>query len=145
MSFKDKFKSFFDLDEQPSFEEESKSYRKQPATHQQEAEQPVKPQTHDNVVSLTSIQNDAKMVLFEPTDFDDVQEIAEHVKKKKSVVINLQRVEHPTGLRIVDFLSGTVNALNGDIQKLGQKTFLCTPENVNISGSISEIFNDDEQ
>ncbi|MET3682061.1 cell division inhibitor SepF [Alkalibacillus flavidus] len=143
MSFKDKFKSFFDIDEQPSFEE-TPSYRRQPATHQEEAEQPSKPQSHDNVVSLTSIQNDAKMVLSEPTDFDDVQEIAEHIKKKKSVVINLQQVDHQTGLRIVDFLSGTVNALNGDIQKLGQKTFLCTPENVNISGSISDIFNEEE-
>ncbi len=42
--------------------------------------------------------------------------------------------------RIVDFLSGTVYALNGDIQKLGAQTFLCTPDNVDVTGSITESF-----
>ncbi|GAA0460693.1 cell division protein SepF [Alkalibacillus silvisoli] len=143
MSFKDKFKSFFDFDEQASFEEDQATKREDHKVNQeQEPAKQFKKQNQDNVVSLTSIQNDTKMVLCEPTDYDEAQEIADHVKKKKSVVVNLQRLDHQTSMRIVDFLSGTVYALGGNIQKLGQQTFLCTPEHVDISGSISEIFND---
>ncbi|HEX7065393.1 MAG TPA: cell division protein SepF, partial [Bacillales bacterium] len=47
--------------------------------------------------------------------------------------------------RIIDFLSGTVYAIGGDIQKLGPHTFLCTPENIDISGAISEVIDDVEE
>nr|WP_279401211.1 cell division protein SepF [Piscibacillus salipiscarius] len=99
----------------------------------------------DNVVSLTSIQQDAKMVLCEPQDYDETQELADYLKKRQSIVVNLQRLDSQTGRRVVDFLSGTVYALNGNIQRLGQQTFLCTPEHVNISGTISQLFEEDEQ
>ncbi|WP_188205736.1 cell division protein SepF [Alkalibacillus aidingensis] len=134
MSFKEKFKAFFELDEQASYDE----------THEarKEVESPIASKEKDNVVSLKTIQNDTKMVLCEPSDFDESQEIADHIKRKKSVVVNLQRLDHQTSVRVVDFLSGTVYALSGNIQKLGQQTFLCTPEHVDISGSISEIMNE---
>jgi cell division inhibitor SepF len=63
---------------------------------------------------------------------------------RRAVVINLQRVDHQQAKRIVDFLSGTVYALNGDIQKLGAETFLCTPDNVNVSGTISEALSEND-
>ncbi|WP_017187419.1 cell division protein SepF [Alkalibacillus haloalkaliphilus] len=141
MSFKDKFKSFFDLDERATYEETPKREEHE-VEQKEEPTKKFKNQNQDNVVSLTSIQNDTKMVLCEPTDFDEAQDIADHIMKKKSVVVNLQRLDHNTSVRIVDFLSGTVYALSGNIQKLGQQTFLCTPDHVDISGSISELFND---
>ncbi len=50
-------------------------------------------------------------------------------------------MEHDQALRVVDFLSGTVYAIGGDIQKVGASIFICAPDNVEISGSISDIAN----
>lgn len=60
------------------------------------------------------------------------------------MVVNLQRIEKDQGKRIVDFLSGTVYAIGGDIQKIGTDIFLCTPDNVEVSGNISQILQDAE-
>lgn len=99
-----------------------------------------------NVVSLTSMSHPvSKVVLCEPSSYSEVQEVAEHIINRKSVVINLERIDHHQAKRIVDFLSGTVYALNGDIQKLGSHNFLCTPDNVEVSGTITGDFNDNEE
>ncbi|MFD2638195.1 cell division protein SepF [Piscibacillus salipiscarius] len=139
MGFKEKIKSFFEFDE---YEEVDEPVRRQ--SEQMDTEQ-TETKSKDNVVSLTSIQQDAKMVLCEPQDYDETQELADYLKKRQSIVVNLQRLDSQTGRRVVDFLSGTVYALNGNIQRLGQQTFLCTPEHVNISGTISQLFEEDEQ
>ena len=79
-----------------------------------------------------------KMILIEPRAYSESQQIADHLKRKSTVVVNLKRVTPDQAKRIADFLSGTVYALGGGIQKLGGGIFLCTPRNVNIEGSISE-------
>ncbi|GEL75955.1 cell division protein SepF [Tenuibacillus multivorans] len=140
MGFKDKFKAFFDFDEYEEVEEPV-----QEKQHPEFREQSSSKDHKGNIVNLTSIQNDAKMVLCEPTTYDETQNMGDHLKKGQSIVVNLQRLDHATGRRVVDFLSGTVYALNGNIQKLGQQTFLCTPEHVNISGNITELMGEEEQ
>lgn len=98
-----------------------------------------------NVVSLKSMQQaSSKMVLSEPRSYGEAQEIADNIVNRRAVVINLQRVDNDQGKRIIDFLSGTVYAINGDIQKLGPDTFLCTPDNVNVSGVITDTYEEDE-
>ena len=57
---------------------------------------------------------------------------------RNAVVVNLKRVTPEQAKRIVDFLSGTLYAIGGDLQKLGGGIFLCTPNNVNVEGTISE-------
>lgn len=79
------------------------------------------------------------MVPLEPRVYAEAQDIADQLKNRRAVVMNLRRIPHDQAKRIVDFLSGTVYAIGGDIQKLGPNTFLCTPENVDVSGSISEM------
>ncbi|MBO8155317.1 MAG: cell division protein SepF [Bacillaceae bacterium] len=131
MSIKNKLKSFFSLEDEYEYIEEEV---------QEGQTQPLSATKSSNVVSLTSMQQSSKVVLCEPRMYNEAQEIADHLKNRRAVVINLQRVDHHQAKRIVDFLSGTVYAINGDIQKLGQHTFLCTPDNVDVSGSISDIF-----
>jgi cell division inhibitor SepF len=94
-----------------------------------------------NVVSLHT-QKNTRMVLCEPKSYDEAQEIADELRNRRSVVVNLQRVRADLGLRIVDFLSGTVYALNGSISKLGPNIYLCAPESVEVHGSITELSND---
>ena len=79
-----------------------------------------------------------KMILMEPRAYSESQQIADHLKKKNTVVVNMKRVTPDQAKRIVDFLSGTVYALGGDLQKIGGGIFLCTPKNVNVEGQISD-------
>lgn len=134
MSIKSKFKTFFFLDDEYDDHNEEYEEELEPVVKQQK--QPVKSQ---NVVSLQSVQKSSKVILIEPRVYAEAQEIADHLKSRRAVIVNLQRIEHDQAKRIVDFLSGTVYAIGGDIQKVGSSIFLCTPDNVEISGNISEL------
>ncbi|MGC4375561.1 cell division protein SepF [Fictibacillus sp. Mic-4] len=144
MGLKGKFKRFFDLDEEEYEYEES--YDEGNMVEEEEEVRPAVPlkKGKQNVVSLQSVHQQSKVVLVEPRLYSEAQDIADQLKNRRSVVINLQRMPHDQAKRIVDFLSGTVYAIGGDIQKLGPNTFLCTPENVDVSGSISEIIDDEK-
>ncbi len=96
--------------------------------------------TPTNATQKTS--TGGKMILLEPRAYSESQQIADHLKKRNTVVVNMKRVTADQAKRIVDFLSGTVYAIGGDLQKIGMGIFLCTPKNVNVEGSISE---DDEK
>lgn len=134
MSIKNKIKNYFTMEDEYEYAEESN-----------EPENNTK-QTKHNVVNLTSMQHsESKVVLLEPRNYNEAQEIADNIVNRRAVVINLQRVDNNQAKRIVDFLSGTVYALNGDIQKLGTETFLCTPDNVDVSGTISELSLDEAE
>ncbi|TMW73139.1 cell division protein SepF [Alteribacter natronophilus] len=144
MGMKTKFKRFFELDDEYTEEEITKETYEEPQRHEPVYEDKKE---KGNVVSLKSVQQSsaAKMMLIEPHSYDEVQDIADHLKNRKAIVINLQRIHHDQAKRVVDFLSGTVYAIGGDIQKLGVNIFLCTPDNVDVSGSISEILTEDRQ
>jgi len=137
MGFKNKLKSLFSVDDEYEYEYVEEEI---------DATQASKLRKNDaqNVVSLTSMkQPTSKVVLCEPRTYNEAQEIADNIVNRRAVVINLERVDHIQAKRIVDFLSGTVYAVNGDIQKLGAQTFLCTPDNIEVTGTISESFVDD--
>lgn len=85
-----------------------------------------------------SVVGNGKMILLEPRAYSESQQIADHLKKRNTVVVNMKRVTPDQAKRIVDFLSGTVYAIGGDLQKIGGGIFLCTPKNVNVEGSITE-------
>lgn len=79
-----------------------------------------------------------KMILLEPRAYSESQQIADYLKNRNTVVVNMKRVTPDQAKRIVDFLSGTVYAIGGDLQKIGTGIFLCTPKNINVEGSITE-------
>lgn len=143
MSIKNKFKSFFALDddeyEYVENDEQQSEYEEQPPIHKQQTQQ-----HKQNVVSLQSIQKSSKVILSEPRVYAEAQEIADQLKNRRAVVVNLQSIQRDQAKRIVDFLSGTVYAIGGDIQRIGANIFLCTPDNVDVSGSISEILSEEE-
>ena len=80
----------------------------------------------------------SKMILVEPRAYSESQQIADYLKNRCAVVVNLKRVTPDQAKRIVDFLYGTIYAIGGNLQKLGGGIFLCTPNNVNVEGKISE-------
>ena len=135
MSIKSKIKTFFFLDDEYDYNEEE-SYEEETVPAKPQKQHAVQKQ---NVVSLQSVQKSSKVVLVEPRIYAEAQDIADQLKNRRAVVVNLQRIERDQAKRIVDFLSGTVYAVGGDIQKIGTDIFLCTPDNIEVSGSISQI------
>ena len=79
-----------------------------------------------------------KMILLEPRAYSESQQIADHLKSRNSVVVNLKRVTSAQAKRLIDFLSGCMYAIGGSMQKIGVGIYLCTPKNVNVQGKISD-------
>ena len=80
----------------------------------------------------------SKMILVEPRAYSESQQIADYLKNRNSVVVNLKRVTSDQAKRLIDFLTGTIYAIGGDLQKLGNGIYLCTPNNVNVQGKMRE-------
>ena len=93
-----------------------------------------------NLKASEAVEEDGstKLVLLEPRAFSETQQIADQLKNRNTVVVNLKRVTSEQAKRIVDFLSGTIYAIGGDLQKVGGGIFLCTPNNVKVNGKISD-------
>lgn len=158
MSMKNKIKNFFYLEEeeeiesQPQIQQVPKQQQeytvvKTPRAKKERKITSTTEQPPLNVVSLqaASSMKNSKVVIVEPRVYAEAQDISEHLKNKRAIIVNLQRIDREQGVRIIDFLSGTVYALGGDIQRIGNDIFLCTPENVEVTGEISNFMNDQFQ
>lgn len=94
---------------------------------------------NNKVVSMpqSQVQGQAiKMVISQPTTFEQSDEICSFLKEKKSVIVNLEYVNKDVARRIVDFISGGVYALDGYIQKVSNSIFLVAPSNYEITNDM---------
>jgi len=124
-----KVMTFVGLDSETEAEQE---FLEAPSS--EEAEYTVKKGKVVNIHTTTQL----KVVVVTPETFDEARDIADHLKQKKPVVINLEGVEKEIARRIVDFLSGAVYALDGNIQKISSGIFLIAPYNVGIMGDFKD-------
>lgn len=83
-------------------------------------------------------QRQVKVVVAEPKIFEEVQGIADHLKNRCPVIINLEQAEADLAKRVVDFISGAAYALNGTMQKVGSGIFLFVPSNMDISHELRD-------
>lgn len=88
------------------------------------------------IVSMPQVQQ-VKMVITQPTSFEQSEEICNYLKEKKSVIVNLEYVNKDAARRIVDFISGSVHALDGHIQKVSNSIFLVAPVNYDIASNLA--------
>jgi len=79
-----------------------------------------------------------QVVLVKPERFDQVSEIADNLRDKKAIVLNLETTNKDVARRLVDFLSGCAYALDGKIKKIAVSTYLVTPYNVGVVGDLAE-------
>ena len=79
-----------------------------------------------------------QVILVKPDRFDTVTEIADHLRDKKAIVLNLESTNKDVARRLVDFLSGVAYALDGKIKKVAISTYILTPFNVEIVGDLVE-------
>lgn len=138
MGMMNKILNYLGLTEEEEQERPHVSYEPQ---HEPEREPAEVRKVKNNIVSIHA-QKTTKMVLCEPRNYEETQEIADHLRSRRAILVNLQRVRPEQAMRIVDFLSGTVYALNGAISKVGPSIFVCVPDTVELQGSITDISND---
>lgn len=91
---------------------------------------------NNKVVSMPQIQQ-VKMVISQPTSFEQSESICDLLKDKKSVIVNLEYVNKDVARRIVDVISGAVHALDGHIQKVSNSIFLIAPYNYDITNDMA--------
>ena len=93
---------------------------------------------NNKVVNMQQGQPNAiKMVISQPTTFEQSDEICSFLKERKSVIVNLEYVNKDVARRIVDFISGGVYALDGYIQKVSNSIFLVAPSNYEITNEMA--------
>lgn len=83
-----------------------------------------------------------KVVVVQPESFEDSKEIADHLKTKKPIVVNLEKIDQEIAKKIINFLSGAVYALDGNIQKISSGIFLIVPYNMGIMGDFKDELRD---
>ncbi|MDL2224753.1 cell division protein SepF [Eubacteriales bacterium OttesenSCG-928-M02] len=79
-----------------------------------------------------------RMVVYQPMTYDDTQSIVDNLKNRKPVIVNLESMEIDIAQRVLDFMSGAVYAVNGNIHKVTKGIFILVPTNVDISGNIPD-------
>lgn len=137
MGLKSAFRRFFDLEETIDPEEEELLQHngtegiKPPKAARRESEK------NGHLVAIQNIRQQEKVVLVEPKVFDEVEEIVAQIKNKKTIICSLNSAPREEAQRILDFMSGTSFALNGQVRKIGRNTFLFAPDSVAISGMIN--------
>ena len=87
---------------------------------------------------VTTIQPQARMVITQPTDFEEAEKICDLLKERKSIIINLEYVNKDVARRIFDVVSGAVHALEGHMQKISNSIFVVAPYNYEISNNAKE-------
>lgn len=149
MSIKERFNSFFFLDDDEQELEEGKEFEQSlpEKTKKQLVDQgktePMKKQTNrvqssgQNVVAINHQQSMKKprITIIEPRMYSEVQEVADILLSNQSVILNFRRMEKAQAKKIIDFLMGTTYAVKGDIQRIGEEIFVCTPQSVEIDGT----------
>ena len=80
-----------------------------------------------------------EVVLFHAKTFDDAAKAADELRKRKAVILNMENVDKTLTRRVVDFLSGSVYALDGSVKKVAQSTYLFCPHNMDVVGDLESI------
>ena len=88
------------------------------------------------VISVNNGMSSSKMVITQPTCYNDVEEVGTYLKNKKSVIINLENVGKEDARRVLDFLSGATFMIEGNIQKVSSLIYLMTPRTVEIQNDL---------
>lgn len=147
---KEKFNSFFFLDDEEQVEEgtavkeeskpvkQEKTIQPKKQTQNKTNNQPVRKQSGgQNVVAMNQQQamKKPRITILEPRMYSEAQEVADVLLSNQSVILNFRRMEKPQAKKMIDFLMGTTYAIKGDIQRIGEEIFVCTPQSVELDGN----------
>ena len=91
------------------------------------------------ILNRSSSANKQEVVLFRPGTFNDTSKAADDLRNHKAVIVNMENVDKAMARRVVDFLSGCVYAVNGDVKKIAQSAYLFCPHNMDIVGDLDTL------
>ena len=147
MSLSEKLSNWFNgVPEEEYYEEVTDS--KQAVSTNTDVNRASEPEKDNNrqVMSLmssknnsTTVQRKQKIMVFDPSVFSDVKNIGKMILNGRAVIVNFRKMDENQIHRVIDFLSGLIFAVNGDMQRIGEKIFLCTPKNFKIEGDLSNL------
>ena len=143
MSFMDELKKIIhpyddeDYDYEDDFEEPVKESRSpfEDRKEDRRSEERRNEDRHNKVVNIHATTQ-LKVVLVKPERFETASEIADHLKEKRTVVLNLESTNKDVARRLIDFLSGVAYAGEGKIKKVAANTYIITPYSVDIIGDL---------
>jgi cell division inhibitor SepF len=125
----DKVLNFMGFEEDVMEDEEEK--REEPDSQRQ------KKKEKGTLVGLPA-QRQVRVVVTEPRSFDEAPGIADNLKSRRPVIVNLEQADAELAKRVLDFMTGAVYALNGAMQKVGSGIFLCVPNNIDITSELKD-------
>lgn len=122
-------------------EEEEDYYEEEvvesPAPKQEHAVHAQRKNPQGKVLNMNN-NNNLKVVILSPQNILETRELCDHLKSNKPVIMNVEGIDTPLAQRMVDFLSGAVYCLDGDIQKISSGIFLATPACIEITGDLKD-------
>ena len=132
--YSEKEEEFDDYDDEPLEEEAAPA----PAPRRSFGKSSEAPKSAASRVVNINASTQMQVVLVKPDRFDQVSEIADHLRDKQALVLNLESTNKDVARRLVDFLSGCAYSLDGKIKKVAISTYLITPYNVDVVGDLAE-------
>ncbi len=125
------------IEQDPEYDEEENYDYEEQDEIEEEAAPKVGWGRKNKVIGLPSATaQSVRVVISQPNSYEQASEICEHLKGKKSIIVNLEYVNKDVARRIIDFMSGAVYALDGNIQKISNSIFLIAPYNYEITNEI---------
>lgn len=136
MSLAEKINRFFNGEDEIATED----YYDNNQINKSENEVPQGNQRNSKIMSIVGKNENIqkKIMLFEPRMFSDVKQISTRLLDGQATIVNFSRMDDQQAHRIVDFLSGVVFAINGDVKRIGEEIFLCTPADFSVEGMLTE-------
>ena len=125
-----------DYDYEDDFEEPAKESRSLFDDRKEERREERRSEDRHNKVVNIHATTQLKVVLVKPERFENASEIADHLKEKRTVVLNLESTNKDVARRLIDFLSGVAYAGEGKIKKVAANTYIITPYHVDIEGDL---------
>ncbi|OCL27966.1 hypothetical protein U472_01840 [Orenia metallireducens] len=125
----DKVDQFFSLSPQEIEDEDYPAVRLE-RKEKFQADQRLEEQELNSVISPSQVKD---MLIIEPESFDEAQHIVDKLKDNQPILLNLSKTDHQLSIRIIDFISGAIYALNGNVEKIGDSVFLFAPGSINIT------------
>ena len=95
---------------------------------------------HGSAANVLNFQASVQMevVVIQPETYDEAQDVCDHIKSQRPVIINLEQMDRAVAQRIMDFVSGACYTLNGNLQRVANNIFIIAPENVDVAGDFRE-------
>jgi len=126
-----------DYEDDQEVQETTSTYKSRRNFSEIEQESPYSARNiQSKVIPMNTAVSSSKMVITQPNCYEDVQEIGDYLKNKKSVIVNLESVSKEDARRILDFMSGATFVVEGTIQKVSNLIYLITPRNVEIQNDV---------